>query len=44
MTILATPSVPFDFDFFFIPAVLTGSFLAAWRNGELELQGLEQSR
>jgi len=41
MTILATPSVPFDFDFFFIPAVLTGSFLAAWRNGELELQGFQ---
>ncbi len=41
MSILATPTVPFDFDFFFIPAVLLGSFLAAWRHNELELQGFQ---
>lgn len=41
MTVLATPTVPFDFDFFFIPAVLAGSFLAAWRHNELELQGFQ---
>ena len=41
MTVLATPTVPLDFDFFFIPAVLLGSFLAAWHNRELELQGFQ---
>ena len=41
MTILATATVPLDFDFFFIPAVLLGAFLAAWHNRELELQGFQ---
>ncbi|BBD76368.1 YeeE/YedE thiosulfate transporter family protein [Hydrogenophilus thermoluteolus] len=41
MTVLATATVPLDFDFFFIPAVLLGAFLAAWHNRELELQGFQ---
>ncbi|MCX7946371.1 MAG: YeeE/YedE family protein [Hydrogenophilus sp.] len=43
MTLLATPTVPLDFDLLLIPAVILGSFLAAWRHGELEIQGFQSS-
>ncbi|MBH1966408.1 MAG: YeeE/YedE family protein [Comamonadaceae bacterium] len=44
MRVLSQPAPPIGFDFGLLPGVFVGAFLAAWRGGELKLEGFNNSR
>ena len=44
MRVLSSPAPGIGFDFGMLPGVFIGSFLAAWRGGELKVEGFKDGR
>ncbi|WP_051236100.1 YeeE/YedE family protein [Ottowia thiooxydans] len=44
MRVLSQPAPPIGFDFGLLPGVFAGAFLAAWRGGELKIEGFSNGR
>ena len=44
MRVLSSPAPAIGFDFGMLPGVFAGSFLAAWRGGELKIEGFNNGR